>query len=72
MGTTNQPVSLAVTQRKIHLDAERVIGQAQGILAERHRLTQPAARSQLNLYAVAAGLPLVEAANWLIATGDLP
>lgn len=48
------------------------IAQAQGVLAERYGLGIEPALSVLERRARQAGIPLVEAARWLLATGVLP
>ncbi|WP_141280424.1 GAF and ANTAR domain-containing protein [Pseudonocardia hydrocarbonoxydans] len=49
-----------------------VIGQAKGILIERHRLTADAAFSRLSVASQAANVKLVEVAEHLVCTGELP
>ncbi|GAA1520608.1 hypothetical protein GCM10009741_21680 [Kribbella lupini] len=45
---------------------------AEGVLIERYRLPMELARALLHSRAVACGLSLSEAANWLLATNTLP
>ncbi|WP_344172618.1 hypothetical protein [Kribbella lupini] len=49
-----------------------VIAMAEGVLIERYRLPMELARALLHSRAVACGLSLSEAANWLLATNTLP
>ncbi|WP_432936785.1 ANTAR domain-containing protein [Kribbella sp. CA-253562] len=49
-----------------------VIGIAEGILVERYQVPIEQARAFLQSRATERGLPLVEAANWLITTDTLP
>jgi hypothetical protein len=46
--------------------------QAQGVIAERYDLSYEVASGVLDLRARAAGIPLVEAARWLLTTETLP
>ncbi|MEU0092420.1 ANTAR domain-containing protein [Kribbella sp. NPDC006257] len=57
---------------RIDLDAVHTIAIAQGILVERLRADADRALDLLDQHAQRAGIPVVEAANWLIATGTLP
>jgi AmiR/NasT family two-component response regulator len=57
---------------RIDLDAVHTIAIAQGILVERLRTDADSALDLLDQHAQRAGIPVVEAANWLIATGTLP
>lgn len=49
-----------------------VIGQAKGILMERHRITADTAFSRLSVASQAANVKLVEVAGYLVSTGELP
>jgi hypothetical protein len=49
-----------------------VIAIAEGILIERYGISAEVARALLEHRSEAAGLPVVEAANWLLSTQDLP
>jgi hypothetical protein len=53
-------------------DLGYVLAVARGILAERYQITFELADALLETRAAAAGLPLVEAAHWLISTDVLP
>jgi hypothetical protein len=57
---------------RIDLDAVYTIAIAQGILVERLDTGADRALDILDQHAHRAGIPTVEAANWLIATGTLP
>ncbi|GAB3932884.1 hypothetical protein GCM10029976_039470 [Kribbella albertanoniae] len=48
------------------------IGMAQGVIAERYGVSIASADAVLALRARAAGIPLVEAARWLLTAGTLP
>ncbi|MEU4195468.1 ANTAR domain-containing protein [Kribbella sp. NPDC026611] len=48
------------------------VAQAQGVLAERYDLTFDGALAVLDRRAQHAGIPLVEAARWLLTAGTLP
>ncbi|MEU4606443.1 ANTAR domain-containing protein [Kribbella sp. NPDC023972] len=48
------------------------IAQAQGVLAERYGLSFETALTVLDRRAQRAGIPLVEAARWLLTAGVLP
>jgi len=48
------------------------IAQAQGVLAERYGLSLEGALAVLDRRARRAGIPLVEAARWLLSAGVLP
>jgi AmiR/NasT family two-component response regulator len=52
--------------------AESSIAQAQGVLVERYGLSFEAALTVLDRRARGAGIPLVEAARWLLTAGVLP
>jgi GAF domain-containing protein len=54
------------------LENRNVIGQAQGILIERHRLTSAQAFEVLRRASQSAGLKLSEIARTLVETGDVP
>jgi hypothetical protein len=56
----------------LHHDAELSISIAQGILVERYQLGSDLALSLLAQRAELAGIPLVEAARWLMTAGNLP
>jgi AmiR/NasT family two-component response regulator len=62
-GPVSNPIDLAVTHS---------IAVAQGILAERYRLDLDQALDLLDQHAVEAGLPIAEAARWLLTAGNLP
>ncbi|WP_433019616.1 hypothetical protein [Kribbella sp. CA-294648] len=49
-----------------------IIAIAEGILIERYVISAELARALLEHRSAAAGLPVVEAANWLLCTQDLP
>jgi hypothetical protein len=53
-------------------DLGYVLAVARGILAERYQITFELADALLATRAAAAGLPLVDAAHWLISTDLLP
>jgi len=48
------------------------VAQAQGVLAQRYDLSLEAALAVLDRRAQGAGIPLVEAARWLLTAGTLP
>jgi hypothetical protein len=52
--------------------AQYSIGIAQGIIAERYRIPLASADAILNHRAQIAGIPVVEAARWLLTAGTLP
>jgi AmiR/NasT family two-component response regulator len=70
MGNDHHPRDTAST--RIDLHAVHTIAIAQGILVERLRTSAGRALDILDQHAQHAGIPIVEAANWLIATGTLP
>jgi hypothetical protein len=52
--------------------AQHSIGIAQGIIAERYGISLASADAVLNHRAQLAGIPVVEAARWLLSAGTLP
>jgi len=53
-------------------EARYSIAMAKGVIAERYDVSIEAAGDVLAQRARAAGLPLVEAARWLLTAGTLP
>jgi hypothetical protein len=56
----------------IRQDPEFTVAVAEGILAERYQVAVQLAARQLAHWAHRDGIPVVEAARWLLATGCLP
>ncbi|GAB2646985.1 hypothetical protein [Kribbella swartbergensis] len=70
MGSHEYPRQRHFTLGRI--DPITAIAIAEGILIERYTLTTDLARALLVSRASARGLPLNEAANWLLCTNTLP
>jgi GAF domain-containing protein len=64
--------SLEIAQLSVALDGRKLIGQAQGILMERHGLDEPHAFEVLRRYSQDHNLKLRKVAEYLVSTRKLP
>ena len=60
------------TSKAVQDAADLCVAQAQGVLSERYCLSLETALLVLERRAQGAGIPLVEAARWLLSSGTLP